>query len=84
MTTVATFTKAEDAHLLRMRLEAYGIEAFLWDENMIQMDWLYSNAIGGVKVQVADEDVPAVREMLKEDKGLVGDDGESGEGSSLS
>ena len=28
------------------------------------MDWLYSNVIGGVHVQIADEDLDAVREFL--------------------
>lgn len=71
MTTIATFTKPEEAHLLRMRLEAVGIEAFIQDENLIQIDMLLSNAIGGVRVQVADEEVQAVRELLKEDVGIA-------------
>lgn len=64
MTTIATFNKPEEAHLLRMRLEAGGIAAFLLDENLVQIDWLLANAIGGVRVQVADEDVAAAHELL--------------------
>ncbi len=67
MTTVATFSKPEEAHLFRMRLEAAGIPAFVQDEHLVQMDWLYSNAIGGVRVQIADEDVSAAREFLAAD-----------------
>ena len=67
MTTVATFSKPEEAHLFRMRLEAAGIPAFVQDEHLVQMDWLYSNAIGGVRVQITDEDVPAAREFLAAD-----------------
>jgi hypothetical protein len=48
--TVATFSKPEEAHLFRTRLEAAGIPAYVQDEHLIQMDWLYSNAIGGVRV----------------------------------
>ena len=62
MTTVATFNKPEDAHLLRMRLEAGGIAAFLQDENATQVQWSFLT--GGVRVQVADEDVTAVRDLL--------------------
>ena len=62
MTTIATFNKPEDAHLLRLRLEAGGIAAFLVDENVTQMEWSFLT--GGVRVQVADEDVTAVRELL--------------------
>ena len=62
MTTIATFNKAEQAHLLRTRLEANGIPAFLLDENVTQMEWEFLT--GGVRVQVADEDVEAARELL--------------------
>ena len=65
--TIATFSKPEEAHLFRTRLEATGIPAYVQDEHFIQMDWLYSNAIGGVRVQIADEDVEAAREFLAND-----------------
>lgn len=64
MRTVATFSKPEEAHLFRTRLEAAGIAAYVQDEHMVQVDWLMSNAIGGVRVQVAEEDVDATRELL--------------------
>jgi len=67
MITIATFLKVEDAHLLRMRLESRGIPAFLRDENTIQLDWLYSNALGGVRVDVADEDEDAAKAILAEE-----------------
>ena len=67
MKTIATFSKPEEAHLFRTRLEAAGIPAFVQDEHLIQMDWLYSNAIGGVRVQIADEDLDAAREFLSAD-----------------
>lgn len=62
MTTIATFSKSEDAHLLRLRLESGGIAAFLVDENVTQMEWSFLT--GGVRVQVANEDVDAARELL--------------------
>ena len=55
MKTIATFSKPEEAHLFRTRLEAVGIPAFVQDEHFVQMDWLYSNAIGGVRVQIAED-----------------------------
>jgi hypothetical protein len=70
MVTIATFTNTPEAHLLRMRLESGGISAYLQDENTIQMDWGLSNAIGGVRVQVADEDLEAARELLTSDGGV--------------
>jgi len=65
--TIATFSKPEEAHLFRTRLEAAGIAAYVQDEHFIQMNWLYSNAIGGVRVQIADEDFDAAREFLAND-----------------
>lgn len=67
MITIATFSKPEEAHLLRMRLEAVGIPAYIRDENTIQMDWLYSNLIGGVRVEISPEDEAEAREFLEAD-----------------
>lgn len=66
MITIARFSKPEEAHLLRLRLGTGGVPAYILDENMVQMDWLYSNAIGGVRVQVSDEDLADAREILQE------------------
>ena len=65
MVTVASFSKPEEAHLLRMRLEAAGIAAWLRDENTIQWEWA-SQAFGGVRVEVADADADAARAVLGE------------------
>ena len=70
MQTIATFSKAEQAHLLRMRLESVGIEAVLLDENMAQLEQPMSDGTGGVRLQVAEEDVNAARELLAEDQGV--------------
>lgn len=67
MTTIATFSKPEEAHLFRMRLEAAGIPAFIQDESLVQIDWFLSNAVGGVRVQIADSDVETAREFLAAD-----------------
>ncbi len=68
MVTVATFSKPEEAHLLRMRLEAAGIPAYLRDENISQV-WggsCFSPDFGGVKVEIAEEDMEAAREVLRD------------------
>lgn len=64
MITVASFSKPEEAHLLRMRLEAGGVPAVVLDENMVQTDWMFSNAVGGVKVVIEEGDAEAAREIL--------------------
>jgi hypothetical protein len=64
MKNLAAFSKPIDAHLLIARLEGSGIAAFARDENMVTLDWLASNAIGGVKVDVADEDYEKAVEIM--------------------
>ena len=64
MVTIAQFGKPEEAHLLRLRLGAAGIDAHVLDENLVQWYWYYTLAIGGVRVQVHEEDLEAAREVL--------------------
>lgn len=74
MQTIATFSKPEQAHLLRMRLESVGIGAVLLDENMAQLEQPRSDAMGGVRLQVAEEDATAARELLAQDQGVSATD----------
>ena len=71
MKTIARLGKVEDAHLCRMRLEAVGIEAFVQDENMAQLEQPLSDRVGGVSVQVNDEDYDTAMEFLAADKGIA-------------
>ena len=77
MKTIATFSTPEEAHLFRMRLEAVEIPAFVFDENIVQLDWLYSNAIGGVRVQVNEEDMADAKGFVMADKGEQSNDGDN-------
>ncbi len=63
MITIASFTQSEDAHLFRMFLESRGIAATLFDEHFAQLAWHYSNAIGGVRVAVAEDDAEAAADL---------------------
>jgi hypothetical protein len=64
MRTLATFSQADPAHLLRMRLEGSGIAAHVRDENTVTFASL---AVGGVKVDVADEDYEAALAVLADE-----------------
>jgi len=64
MRTIAAFTTIESAYLLRSRLEGSGVTAFVRDEFTVAANPLYANAIGGVKVEVADEDYARACEIL--------------------
>lgn len=66
MITLAQFSKPEEAQLLRLRLEAGGVPAFIQDENIVNLNWLLSNAVGGVRVEIFDGDLEAAEEILAE------------------
>jgi hypothetical protein len=56
LVTIATFDQAAQARLAENALKDAGILAAVNDESLVAMDWLLSNAVGGVKVQVWEED----------------------------
>ena len=62
--TVATFTYATEAHLLRMRLETEGLHPQLKDEHTVTQDPLLSHALGGIKVQVPDAEEAQARAIV--------------------
>ena len=64
-TIVSTHTIAMDAHIIKGRLEAEGIPAYLTDDQYITMDWTVSVAIGGVKVHVPDQYLAAALDVLE-------------------
>lgn len=64
LVTVECFTEVWEAHILRARLEAEGLLASIADEHLVSMDWFYSNAIGGVRVQVPACELERAREIL--------------------
>ena len=53
--TISTSTNPIGAQIIRGRLEAEGIPAFVIFEHHIWAEWWLSNAIGGVRVQVPPE-----------------------------
>ncbi len=64
MKVIATVNKPEDAHLIRATLEGSGIAAFVRDDTLVSVDWVLANAIGGIKVEVADEDLVQAEAVL--------------------
>lgn len=74
LAVVATFLEPNQAHVARSRLEAEGIRAALDGEHHIAMDWLISNAIGGVKLLVHESDVEVAKQILQAGAPEIGDD----------
>jgi tetratricopeptide (TPR) repeat protein len=66
-TTIATFSFPTEAYIPKTRLEAEGIPAFVADADTISMNWFFSNALGGVKLQVRVEDAPRAIEILSQE-----------------
>ena len=58
------FRDLPEATVAQSVLESAGIESFLADDNLVRLDWFYSNLIGGVKLFVAEVDVDSARELL--------------------
>jgi hypothetical protein len=48
----------------RMILEAAEIECYLFDENIVRIDWLWSNLLGGVKLVVRQTDAQDAETLL--------------------
>ncbi len=67
LTTIASYSFPHEAHIAKANLEAEGIPAFIADEHTVNMQWLYSNAMGGVRVQVPAQFEERAKEILTED-----------------
>ncbi len=57
LVTAGTFGTPIEASIVRSHLEAEGIRAFVADEATVGMAWHLGTAVGGVKVQLAEDDV---------------------------
>jgi len=66
-TIIARYDGMPEAHIAMGRLAAEGIDAWLADEHLVQTDWLYSIAVGGIKLRVADEDAERAVIILETD-----------------
>jgi hypothetical protein len=66
LVTVGRFREVWEAHLARAELESEGIFAHVADEQMVTMNWLYSNALGGVRLQVPAMEADRAREILSD------------------
>nr|WP_294942690.1 DUF2007 domain-containing protein [uncultured Mucilaginibacter sp.] len=77
--TILTKRLPQDLWLIKGRLEAEGIHCFMKDELTVQSNNLWSNAVGGVKLQVPESEVDEALSILRdlgyiEEQGLLGDD----------
>jgi len=66
LVTLQHFRDIPEALLAKGKLESAGIECVLADGNLVRMDWLLSNAIGGVRLQVDKQELESARAILEE------------------
>lgn len=66
-TIIARYDSMPEAHIAMGRLEAEGIDSWLADEHLVQTDWLYSIAVGGIKLQVEPEVAQRALQILNTD-----------------
>jgi len=62
--TIANFTLPVEANLAKAKLKSEGIQSFILDEHTVGMDFAYSRALGGVKLQVRTADARRATEIL--------------------
>jgi hypothetical protein len=62
---IARYGGVPEALLAKSMLESAGIESFLGDENLVRLDWFYSNLVGGIKLMVREEDAETARAVLE-------------------
>ncbi len=74
MRLLCSYSTPGEAQSVVVRLQSAGIGAVLRDQHTVEFNWLISNAIGGVKVEVPDEEYEDALLLLGEpllDPGLV-------------
>ncbi len=64
--TIERFRDLPEALLAKGKLESAGIRCFLADSELVRTDWLWSNAIGNMRLQVRLEDAQEALAVLHE------------------
>ncbi len=68
LVTLYSYRDPIDAELAKAQLEAAEIPAVILDQHLVGIQWLYSHAIGGVKLAVDPRDLESARQVLSEDR----------------
>jgi hypothetical protein len=75
--TLRQYLTLQEALLAKSVLDSAEIQNYLIDENTIRMDWFWSNALGGIKLQVRETDAAAAAELLDHELPEAPDEGDS-------
>ena len=63
--TLRTFDNYVTAHIVKAKLETEGISCVLIDEHTVTMQWHIANAIGGIKLQVPENELEHAAHILE-------------------
>jgi hypothetical protein len=64
LVTIRRFRDLPEARLAKGSLESAGIEAVLTDDNIVRLDWFWSNLMGGIKLNVDPENAEVGSNIL--------------------
>lgn len=64
--TLKVFDTAIEARILKNKLEGDGIVCFIFDENIVTLNPLLNFAVGGIRLQVNEEDFSKAKDILNE------------------
>jgi cytochrome bd-type quinol oxidase subunit 1 len=64
LVTIYSVSFPDSPAIIKARLDSEGIECFTQNETTIQVDPLISNAVGGIKIQVKEQDAQQALEIL--------------------
>jgi len=63
---IRSYRDITEAMVDRTTLESAGIKCLLYDDNLIRLDWFVSNAVGGVKLVVSQNEAAEALKILDE------------------
>lgn len=63
--TLRSYDNYITANIVKSKLEAEGVLCVLKDEHTVAMQWVWSHAIGGIKLQVAEQDEEKALHILE-------------------
>ncbi|MBK1897819.1 putative signal transducing protein [Chryseobacterium paridis] len=68
LTRFKFYENALEANRDKQILAERGIQSFIANEQLIQSDWLLSQAVGGIQLQVFEEDIEKAKQALEDYK----------------
>lgn len=64
---IGRYQSLPEALVSKSILDSAGIESYLADENLVRIDWFYSNLVGGIKLLVRGEDAETASKLLTQE-----------------